>query len=289
MDLNQYNLRPLWNALLNIYSVFAEICDRNDLRFYVTDGTALGAVRHKGFIPWDDDFDISMPRPDYEKFLAIAAKELPSYYRVVNWKNTPEFDCMFTKIQDCRRDNIEAVEKKLGWRLSNGLFLDIFPIDGYPDSKLGAYYYRFRMKILWFMRRYYATKFSSHTLKGKFAWIIGLGFASILWNIKSLSSCLEAADNLNKSCAFGETILTGRSATTMWKRFILPCTVYGTPKYFEFDGKLKVPVPNDYDAFLKYDYNDYMTLPPKDKRHPTHSYSDYCPWWLGPTNEKDCV
>lgn len=277
------NLRSLWSGLLDIYSIFADICERNGLVFYLTDGNAIGAVRHQGFIPWDDDLDVSMPRPDYERFLEIASSELPSFLKIVNWKNTPEFDCMFTKIQDCRREKIESIEKKIGFKLSNGLFIDIFPIDGYPDEAVKRICYYIKIKMLWLIRRFFVEKFSEQKWKGKMAWLLGGLLRFVFPQINSLSSCLYVANELNKSHPYGKTTLTGRSATTMWKRFILPCSVYGEPVYFDYEENYKVPLPRDYDTFLRYDYPNYMMLPPEDKRHPTHSYSDYCPWWLGPT------
>ena len=141
-----FGLRPLWDASLGIYREIAKICERHGLRYYVTDGTALGAVRHKGFIPWDDDFDMSMPRPDYEKFKKIFMAELPPHLKFVDFHNTPEFGLLFGKVQDCRRDKIEALEKVVGFQLSNGLFIDIFPIDGYPRS-------RFVGKVVYFLSR----------------------------------------------------------------------------------------------------------------------------------------
>ena len=278
-----YNLRPLWDGLLDIYAIFSSICDKHGLRFYLTDGSAIGAVRHKGFIPWDDDLDISMPRPDYERFLRISDAELPSYLKVVNWENTPEFDCMFAKVQDCRREKIESIEKKLGWELSNGLFIDIFPVDGYPEKFIQRLCYRVKIKSLWFVRRFCAQDFQSQTFKGKFAWLWGAFLAIFVFRIRSITKCLNMANGLNKSHAFDEFRLCGRSATTMWKRYVLPKAVYGEPMYFDFEGRFKVPLPHDYDTFLRYDYPDYMTPPPKEKQHPTHGYPHRCPWWLGPT------
>ena len=77
------NLKPVWSAILEVYDQYALVCNRFGLRHWVAYGTLLGAVRHKGFIPWDDDFDVFMPREDYERFLSIADTELPEYLKIV--------------------------------------------------------------------------------------------------------------------------------------------------------------------------------------------------------------
>ena len=82
-------LRQLQLYELNLLKTFADICEKNNLRYYMIGGTILGAVRHKGFIPWDDDIDIGMPREDYIRFLEIAQKSLPHQYKILNYKKTP--------------------------------------------------------------------------------------------------------------------------------------------------------------------------------------------------------
>ena len=119
--MKDFNLRPVWDATLEVYKAVAALCDKHHLRYYVTYGCALGAVRHRGFIPWDDDFDMSMPREDYQRFIALATKELPPYLKFVNWRNTPEFSMLCGKIQDVREDRIKSIEKSCGRLLSNGI------------------------------------------------------------------------------------------------------------------------------------------------------------------------
>ena len=83
-------LRALQMVILNIARIFADICERHHLRYYMVGGTMLGAIRHHGFIPWDDDMDVALPRPDYEKFLDIVREELPAGYTFLNYKQDGE-------------------------------------------------------------------------------------------------------------------------------------------------------------------------------------------------------
>ena len=114
--------------LLNILRVVADFCDRNGLRYSIAYGTLLGAVRHKGFIPWDDDIDIMMPRPDFTRFVATFGKEPDARYRclyhTVNDKES--FYHCFAKVHDSHTLSKQSRFK----RFKFGLNIDIFPIDG---------------------------------------------------------------------------------------------------------------------------------------------------------------
>lgn len=142
------DLSPIWDALMEMYEVFSSICTKHNLRHYVTDGSAIGAVRHKGFIPWDDDLDVSMPRPDYNKFMEIASKELPSNLVAYDRHQCPEMKVLFGKVQEVRESKVHKVEKQIGRILAHGLYIDIFPIDGCPSSAFEIAWVKFRYMIL---------------------------------------------------------------------------------------------------------------------------------------------
>lgn len=278
-----FQLRPVWDAVLEVYREFVKVCNRHNLRFYMTDGNAIGALRHHGFIPWDDDLDVSMPRPDYERFLELAPRELPSYLKIVNARNTPEFLGLFSKIQDSRRVYVESIEKKLGFELSNGIFIDVFAIDGYPSRRVAAWCYTLVCWIQHQVMRYRSMHFKAQSRKGKIMWLLGMCLSPFVWGMKTGNDFILRAECRNRSHPFETSELTGRSGTTLWKRLIFKKEVWGEPVFVDFDLGLKVPLPHDYDHYLRYDYGDYMTLPPESSRHPSHTYADRCPWWLGPT------
>lgn len=284
-----YGLRPLWDALLDIYEIFADICKRHGLRHYVVYGTVLGAVRHGGFIPWDDDFDVGMPREDYEKFIRISSKELPANLKFVNWMNTPEFHYLFGKIQEARRERVEALEKQLGFMLSNGVYIDIFPIDGYPESKLERAWIKARDYFLRLIGRYRIYKWDDLTWKGKVARIVGMVLAPFVPRMKSQDTIFPVYEKTAKRHKFDESTLVGDVG--LWEDVLCsPCQsreCWGKPTKHDFSGH-SIMIQENPDQYLISRYGtNYMTLPPVEDRKPSHSYPFRCAWWLGPTREVD--
>ena len=107
------NIEILHKVDMEIVKAVVKICDRHGLIYYMLGGTMLGAIRHKGFIPWDDDIDLGMPRDDYEKFLEIAPNELPDTLKVVNYRNTPEYQYYITRVLDT---DTKVIEERIGNR-----------------------------------------------------------------------------------------------------------------------------------------------------------------------------
>ena len=281
---DRFGLQPIWEGLIGVYDEFAKICDKYGLRYYVTDGNALGAVRHGGFIPWDDDLDISMPRPDYEKFIGVAGRELPSNLKIVKWQNTPEYNLMFAKVQETRREYVEGIEKASGRMLSNGIYIDIFPIDGFPTSRLTLAMCRIKFAILKVLLRFQCDKFSRQTTKGKIVWFAGLlltPFFPWLWGHDRIMRCMEA---LTQKFSFDDSALTGRSWNDSGLFFSPPHPkeVWGVATKRMFGEKM-LPFPSNIEKFLEIRYGDYMRLPAVEHRCPSHQYTWRCPWWLGPT------
>lgn len=283
---DKFNLRPIWDATLEIYEEVVKICKRHNLHYYVTDGTLIGAIRHKGYVPWDDDFDMSMPRPDYEKFVAIAQRELPQHLKYLNWKNTPEFHCLFGKIQDTRQDVIESLERRTGRTLSNGLFIDIFPIDGYPRTNFGRFLIKSMNFILEQAMNFRFGSFVDRSWKGKLLVPLGFIFSCAFPWARQKSDFLAIYDRILAWNPYEKREFTGRASLKLHvvNRSPLAKAAWGDGQLWEFHDR-QVVVPSDFDAYLRPIYGDYMRMPPEEKRHPTHDYGTHCPWWLGPTKE----
>lgn len=139
MGFNTYNdednseLRRLQMTILEIIKLFADICEKNNLRYFMVGGTMLGAARHRGFIPWDDDVDMGMPRPDYEKFLKIVRRELPDRYGFLNYKSDENYKRYFSRIIN---KEVKIFNNSNSIEIVENAWLDIFPYDGMPKGKL---------------------------------------------------------------------------------------------------------------------------------------------------------
>lgn len=123
-------LRQLQLAELEILNEFVRVCEKEGLRYYLVGGTLLGAVRHQGFIPWDDDVDVAMPREDYDRFARIAEKELAPQYFYQSPDTDPHYFLTYAKI---RKNGTEIYEERFkNARFHKGIFIDIFPLDFCP-------------------------------------------------------------------------------------------------------------------------------------------------------------
>ena len=135
-----YDIDLLHQRILRILMAVDKTCRENQLRYYIWAGTMIGAVRHKGFIPWDDDIDIAMPRPDYERFIAHSKEWLPQPYEFVCAENDPRYPLPFGKVQDASTTLIERTHL----HYLGGIYIDVFPIDGVPAGTLSR---KWRRKI----------------------------------------------------------------------------------------------------------------------------------------------
>lgn len=134
-------IRNLQMHELNLFKIFANICDQNHLRYFMIGGTMLGAIRHGGFIPWDDDVDVGMPRKDYQRFLKIVQKQVPSYIRLLNYKKDHDYLRYFSRLVD---ERVKVYNDSNTETLVENAWIDIFPFDGTPNNKIH--------RDLWFLR-----------------------------------------------------------------------------------------------------------------------------------------
>lgn len=126
-----YDIRPLQLRILKILLAVDKVCKEHGLRYYIMAGTMLGAVRHKGFIPWDDDLDIGMPRADYDLLMSHSKEWLPKPYEAVcaEMIRIIHYLCQDTR---CGYDSYRAY----AFEILGGIYLDVFPLDGVPQSNL---------------------------------------------------------------------------------------------------------------------------------------------------------
>ena len=260
MNLTAEQLQSLKNCERDMLSEFVRICDKHGIKYFVQGGTLLGTVRHGGFIPWDDDVDVSLHRDDYEKFIAVAQKELPDYYFLQTKDTDPEYPNNFAKIRDSRTTFIESSAKKLN--INHGAYIDIFPLDNYPSGKK-AKVYELKKKLL--TQRIYKAFYMPHM--SFIAKIITM-ITMILF--PSLRGAVDKREKLFKSVPYSDRVVNNSGA---WlDKEIIPREWVQDTIQMEFEG-IKVNVSDKFDEWLTYVYGDYMSLPPENERV-GHHYVD---------------
>ena len=258
-------LRKLQLTQLEIAKEFKKICEENNLIYIMESGTLLGAVRHKGFIPWDDDMDFSMPRDDYDKFFEIAVRNENSEFMPVRWDITESYPHPFGKFV---KKGTTFKEEKMDE--SFGIYIDVFPWDEYPYNADEQRKYKIKLMIIRALIRAKCGCKTYHA-NGKFIvskWVKNLPFIVSSWMFKKeylirryddLAQKYNGLDMKEISCQCEMTPGKWNSSSTIFKkRMRLP---FEDTEFY---------APEEYDEFLKNGYGDYMQLPPIEKRGNQH-------------------
>jgi lipopolysaccharide cholinephosphotransferase len=243
------NTRKLQLALLDILTAIDKICTKHNLRYYLIAGTLLGAVRHKGFIPWDDDADIALPRKDYETLIKHANKWLPAEYELVSGDKTPHYPYQFARIQDKRTTYI----LRRSFDYVGGVPIDIFPLDGMTSNPIKQHIHYCKYRILEKMMYYNLVDPYKHG-KGIRSIYIQLchKLFSTVWLHKTL-------DRIQKEYDYEASPLVADHDNNM-SRGILTKEVYGTPTQILFEGRSFYGVQQP-EAYLTHCYGKYMEIP----------------------------
>ena len=258
-------MTELQKRLLGILKWFHKICVENNLRYYAIGGTLLGAVRHKGFIPWDDDIDVGMPRKDYDKLIELLKNEKSqSLYRLEIPFENKDFVYQFCKIYDTSTTLTENTR----YKTKRGIYLDVFPLDGIGDTVEESIknYKRIAVKNNYIMTKVCAL--SKHRKLYKNIAIV----VSRCIPFPSWRSTLIKLDKQCRAMAFDD-----------YKYVINPYGAWGVKEIYQRDWfgespivmdfeSIKIFVPEKYGDFLSSVYGDYMKLPPKEKQKSHHDY-----------------
>lgn len=264
------NLKTIQNIELNALQFIDTVCRKHEIRYFLAGGTLLGAVRHKGFIPWDNDVDIALPRRDYEEFIRIIEQEYTDTpYRIARIRDNNDYFYGFAKLYDSRTLLYEhSYSNAMNWL---GVYIDLFPLDGLgADLNQAKSLFHHTRRI---SRRICLCKTMAQTdsIKEKIGRVHHyLRYGRLIGRERSLESLVsELCDH-----DFDHSVYIASTYGLRSDKEILPQELFRSSCNVEFEG-LSLPAPVGWHEYLKAMYGDYMQLPPEGERYADHDVSIY--------------
>lgn len=257
--------RQLQMDELDILLQIDAFCKKHNIVYYLGEGTLLGAARHKGFIPWDDDIDILMPRDEYERFLKIAPEELAGACTVQHASTVKNYWSPFIKVRSAKNPHGFVQTHIAHLTTDNGPCIDIFPIDNVPQES--SFWQRAQSCAICTLRSMLSYKLGLYQPKTKKRKV--LKFAArfvpvdvLHWLLNRFFVMMNRQSN---------AYMVNLASYYSHKKQTVPKEVYGRPVMLEFESHL-LPAPAQYDFLLHRIYGDYMKLPPEKKRKIAHHF-----------------
>ena len=259
--IKEYTAGELQNHLTQMLKWFHNFCCENDIRYYAIGGTMLGAVRHAGFIPWDDDIDLGVPRTDYDRLISlIGDREYEGFYLETPLSPAAEYRYPYSKLYDTRTTLTENT-----WpHITRGIFMDIFPLDGLGDSE-GESRKRWqainrRTNLLWARTCALSRR---RAFRKNAAIVLMHAVPGFVFRDKRL---LRRLDEECREADFDRSRIVGNIFGNWGYREVMPGAVFGEPKIYDFEDT-EIYGVQDADA-----YGNWRELPPEDKRVTHHDY-----------------
>jgi len=268
MDNPRMNQKDIQAVCMDMLRLVDRVCKAENIPYFLSGGTLLGAVRHQGFIPWDDDIDIMIPRPEFQRFLKAAPKYMPERYRMVHCTQPGDYAMPWVRIWDLHTKLVPSHTQKV---FTSHLFLDVFPIDALPENK--------RMSDLFFKKiRGYDILLKCARRKAlwpdeRLKWL-----KRILMAVTGVIPPRKWACMLDRAAGrgdFGRAKFAGVVTVTHYgSRERMPAEVFRGSVPVTFEGET-FPAPAGWKTYLTNLYGDYMKLPPVEKRVSNHNMEAY--------------
>jgi lipopolysaccharide cholinephosphotransferase len=263
-------LRIVHHLEVLILKEVVRICDNHKLTYYISGGTFLGAVRHNGFIPWDDDVDIALPRRDYDQLLELLPGELPSHLRLVSFSNTSGYNKLYAQVQD-QRVQVEILLHRPP--IVTPCWIDVFPLDGAPEPGIRRAVWRARLELLegvWGLSRIDEAWDEHSTRSAARATFIRAAkhlHTERILNVKRISKRRE--NILRKYSTRYTNYYVNTLGAYKFNSIFSRDEIYGDGAYYDFE-QLRLRGPKNFEKYLSRIYGDYMQLPPESERNNWH-------------------
>lgn len=257
-------MNDVQKVVFNLFKNFVTVCEKLNLKYYLVNGSALGAVKYCGFIPWDDDLDVAMPRKDYEIFLEKAQDYFPENIFLQNYRTDKKFPQIYSKLRNSETAFIESGVSRL--EMNHGIYMDIFPLDSASESFISSKYNSLKIKFLFWLA--FCALQDNRSVKIKIRNLIlrFFGFHKITdKSLKTLDS-LISNDSLDTFylCNYADRQHKGN----------IPREWYGNGTEVVFEG-ITARIPEKFDEYFTYKYGDWRKdLPLSEQK--SHHISIIC-------------
>lgn len=258
--------KKIWAVELDLLQKLLNVCNENDIKVYAFAGTLLGAVRHGGFIPWDDDIDVCMNRENFNKLLSISDRFFEYPYFLQTALNDKKYFLEYARLRNSETTGI------IKWNNSpdynNGIYIDIFVLDGFIEDE-------FKLKMQLFLRKFasklinaYYADYENNSMIRK---IIIFLLRRTIYKFLKYEDCVSFYNRVVSMYTEESVNLTLMTHSEYFiKRYICDKkSLEQSPIYLDFET-LRIPVPKDFDNILKKCYGNYMEFPPVEKRGKWH-------------------
>ena len=255
-------LTPMQSKLLEMLKWLTEYLDSHNIRYYAVGGTVLGAARHQGFIPWDDDIDIAVPRKDYDRLVEMMRTPVDHYIIETSESGSKDFRYNYAKFYDMNT----TLQERLSQNLKRGVFIDVFPFDGLGNTQeeaLATFKGIDRLNML------LATKLCTfrreRSLLKNLSIIIG---RIIPISVHGLITKINAKCRMTD---YDTSIYVCNCMGSYREREIIEKSLLGEPTLMQFED-MYIKCPQNYDGYLTHIYRNWRQLPPENKRHTAHDF-----------------
>ncbi len=263
--MQELTLKEIQQSSYQILKKIKEVCDKNNITYFLDYGTLIGAIRHNGFIPWDDDIDISLPRKEYEKFIEICIKNPSSIapFELLHYKTNKKYIYPIARINDPRYFTDYQNAKDYGL----GAFVDVYPVDGINLNDK-----RHLKKLLHLNNIIYVAGQKRMAKARNFLRNIPKFIFFVITRFTNINKLIAKIDKLAQKYDFNNSEIVSCSVIESWSHFNKSDYTNPIPHKFEDD---EFSIPQNYDEHLHSYVGDYMKLPPKEEQIGHHFYKMY--------------